>query len=93
MSNFLATAHVYDSCPLPLESRCIRILEVHPSDSDTYQAAIRGHLNIVNLDDQSVGPKFTALSYVWGTPGGSNTSCGDAQLEVTASCHSALWHL
>lgn len=77
--------------PLRPGSREIRVLDVGPPDN-TNDFALCGRLRVVDLNDN---PKFTALSYVWGTYSlqRHTVSCGSSSIEVTTNCHSALYHL
>lgn len=90
MSNDLAYAQLYDSCPLPPASRFIRLLHVHAPSNGIEHSPIESHLEIVSLGDK---PSYAALSYVWGLSGSFQILCGAVNVPVTANCHSALWHL
>lgn len=77
--------------PLRQGSREIRVFDVAPAD-ETDEFALCGRLRVVDLNDN---PKFTALSYVWGTCAipPHRVSCGSSSLKVTTNCHSALHQL
>jgi hypothetical protein len=47
-------------------------------------------MRVVDLDER---PHFTALSYVWGSPGSDTIICQDILVPVTPNCYSALLHL
>jgi hypothetical protein len=84
-----AVKSLYKSVPLPVESRCIRILDIHPSGNR--QDPIEGTLRVVDLD---TNPTFSALSYVWGVDiAPSYIKCKNASIKVTQNCLSALQHL
>ncbi|PQE29475.1 Heterokaryon incompatibility protein [Rutstroemia sp. NJR-2017a WRK4] len=72
--------------------RAIRILELLPSVKS--QDAIQCRLKEFNLDDKKSGPKYEAISYVWGSPTGTfPISCDGKVLLVTENCLTALYQL
>jgi len=85
---------LYKTCQLPPASKCIRVLDILPvavsasNDADIIESKLR----IVDLESS---PKFTALSYVWGTYAREPNfiKCNDNQFKLTSNCYSALWHL
>jgi hypothetical protein len=81
--------NIYEALPLPTDSKCIRLLDLHPA-TDNQQ--LRGTLRVVSLEEM---PMFCALSYVWGTFSISRhkIDCGSQTLELTTNCWSALYHL
>jgi len=84
---------VYGLHRLPPDSKCIRVLDILPATPDTNTEPIRCALRVIDLDDR---PQFTALSYVWGKDPPTPQyfiECGEAKLQVTANCRSALRHL
>lgn len=89
--NDIHTSSLYDSFPLPLNSRCIRLLEVQPDLCSEETGPIHANFHVVNLDEQ---PVFSALSYVWGTDTHLRTIvCASSVVKVTENCHSALQSL
>lgn len=81
---------LYKSFPLPADqgSEYIHVLQLR---NDTKDAPLAGTLEVASLDRVS-GPKFSALSYVWGqyqSPAHIIT-CSGHELRITASCHNAL---
>ncbi|KAF2792901.1 HET-domain-containing protein, partial [Melanomma pulvis-pyrius CBS 109.77] len=86
---------LYQSYQLPPNSKCIRVLDILPipaSASNSDSEPIKCKLRIINLDDC---PRFTALSYVWGTyaPISHFIICDNVKVNITSNCHSALRHL
>ncbi|KAF5717676.1 het-domain-containing protein [Fusarium mundagurra] len=80
---------VYDSLPLPLSSKCIRMLDVHksvPADNNR----LTGTLRTVDLQ---ILPKFTALSYVWGQGSSHKIACNGCDINISQSCYEALTSL
>lgn len=69
--------------------RCIRVLHIYDTigEEECEDEPIDCHLTVVNLDHQ---PQYCALSYVWGP---FQLLCDGVRLPITATCHSALWHL
>ena len=57
----LATSNLYQSIPLPKDSKAVRLLKLAPANGDS---PISGSLILADLDQQ---PGFVALSYVWGS--------------------------
>lgn len=83
----------YGSLPIELDSRCIRLLRIHPPVSDHDEMdPIRCDLFVADL---AANPTYTALSYVWGVSASEphEVNCGDFAISVTANGHSALVHL
>ncbi|CAM1511756.1 Fc.00g092690.m01.CDS01 [Cosmosporella sp. VM-42] len=77
---------VYDLIALPPDSQCIRVLDL-PAKSSSNERLI-GTLRRVNQQDC---PKFTALSYVWGSSTERETiSCNGCELLIRKSCYEAL---
>ncbi|CAI6340839.1 unnamed protein product [Periconia digitata] len=76
-------------------SRCIRVLDVKAATKpDALDEPIQGEFRIIDFDtDRS--PSFSALSYVWGSPGSKSCSvlCGGHSLPILPNGHSALRHL
>jgi hypothetical protein len=75
-----------------LSQRSIRVLNIR--EARLPDAPIRCELSTVNLDD-AVRPKFSALSYVWGSIGDDSLSiiCGGIILPVLPNLYSALQNL
>jgi hypothetical protein len=72
--------------------RAIRVLELLPSVDS--QAPIQCRLKEFNLDDKKIGPRYEAISYVWGSPTGTfPISCDGKVLLVTENCLTALYQL
>lgn len=68
----------------------IRLLQLHPSAN--FADPLQVSLSEVSLDAVSNG--YEALSYVWGSPKGTQPLvCNDETLLVTANCEAALRHL
>ncbi|KAL1623110.1 hypothetical protein SLS54_004596 [Diplodia seriata] len=110
----LTPSQLYSSLPLWAECRSIRVLDLDPISpagqvfkeeshtNDGTEHPLSGTLRVVSL---SKSPKFTALSYVWGTgssAGGDTIALRNAtrggggdcsSLRLTENCHSALTHL
>lgn len=86
---------LYQSCQLPPNSKCARLLDILPvptSASNPDSEPIKSKLRVINLDDC---PRFTALSYVWGTyaPISHFIICDNVKVNIPSNCHSALRHL
>ncbi|KAF2804757.1 HET-domain-containing protein [Mytilinidion resinicola] len=82
---------LYRSLPLPVQSRCVRLLEVRAAVNLDGSDPIAVEFRVANLEE---GPPFAALSYVWGKDVEPRSIiCGTYTLNVTVNCHSALWHL
>jgi hypothetical protein len=83
--------NLYASLALPLQSKCIRVIDVKAASSTADDALIIGCLRVVDLEDT---PHFAALPYVWGTERERYTiSCNGIDLAVSKNCFSALRHL
>jgi hypothetical protein len=72
--------------------RCIRLLDLAPSRSmsgESHEIRLSGSLRTVSLADS---PKFTALSYDWGSPssGTQSISCDGFEITITQNCHDSL---
>jgi hypothetical protein len=84
----------WSSMTLPDPSRYIRLFELYPAQRLQSHYPLTGHIRVVNLDE---APVFTALSYVWGDKAipCDTITCKpqNFNIEVTANCYSALWHL
>ena len=80
-----------DHCHTPLTSEdAIRVLELLPSRKAA--APIKCTLREVSLS--SLQTEYEALSYVWGSPEGTQPiSCDGMKLLVTPNCLDALVHL
>lgn len=79
---------LYDHLPW----RCIRVLTVEaaqPGDS-----RLRARISTIKLDN-STQSRFSALSYVWGSPNDEPRSmlCNDIAVPITPNLHSALRNL
>lgn len=83
---------LYASFPLLRNTKQIRLLELEAPYPDTDAQQLRGRLRVVSL---SSSPKYTALSYVWGTVSSADDTivCGDHHLGITRNCREALYHL
>ena len=98
---------LYLSYPLPLDSHCIRVLEILPSVSPLpdptvlYMAPTPSQPPFcIRTVDLSTHPSFVALSYVWNpssvsAPPSSHPPATHASttIPVTQPCYSALLHL
>jgi Heterokaryon incompatibility protein (HET) len=86
-------AEPYSSHPIPVATKCIRVLDVHaPSSSQPDGGPVQGSLRVIDLDQE---PIFSALSYVWGpfsTPP-KTIPCESVAVPVSDSCYSALTYL
>lgn len=72
-------------------SDSIRVLDLLPSPNPV--ARLRCNLREVSLDDGEIA-SYEALSYVWGSPEGSQAiTCDGQHLLVTPNCHDALRRL
>ncbi|KAI1461608.1 heterokaryon incompatibility protein-domain-containing protein [Annulohypoxylon moriforme] len=80
---------LYDSLPLSVLRKSIRVLEFHDSVPDSPVEALQGHMRVVDLLDK---PTFTALSYVWGTYKSPphEIRCDGFSIQVTSNCRAAL---
>ena len=85
----LATSSLYQSIPLPKDSKAVRLLKLAPANGDS---PISCSLILADLDQQ---PGFVALSYVWGSfaPVPHTISCNSISFKVTENCWDALYHL
>ncbi|KAM6534369.1 hypothetical protein FALCPG4_004010 [Fusarium falciforme] len=83
------TAQLYDSIPIPSSSQCIRVLDI-PKRPLAADECLNGTLRIVDLRNS---PKFAALSYVWGKGSDKTISCKGCDINITRSCHQALFSL
>lgn len=83
------TSTLYQSIPLPKDSKVVRLLKLAPANGDS---PISCSLILADLDQQ---PGFVALSYVWGchAPVPHTISCNSISLKVTENCRDALYHL
>ena len=84
---------VYSILPLPLDSKCIRLLEIHGLTTEQgEESPMIASLSVVDLNDR---PFFSALSYVWGVESSQppRILCNGILIPVTENCFSALWHL
>lgn len=86
---------LFDSLPLQRERRCIRLLDLDPiprHGNHHTQVPLCGSLRVVSLQDS---PRFTALSYVWGSRYSPETmlTISDRKLPLTCNCHAALTEL
>jgi hypothetical protein len=72
--------------PLPVGSQSIRVLDLEPQ---TDPQRLAGTLRTICLSDS---PKFTALSYVWGTEttAASQITVNGHQKVITQNCYNAL---
>jgi hypothetical protein len=90
-------AEPYRLLPLPVGSKCIRVLDVDAaSNSSRDGGRIVGTLRIVDLNQLDQNESFTSLSYVWGVDPANRKptiACSGVDLEVTVNCESALRHL
>lgn len=92
-AGFTAT-QLYESLPLAHELHSIRVLDLSRARRSGPNMPLTGHLRVVNLKDC---PAYTALSYVWGASGVSDTQhtifCNDCAIPITKNCHTALCSL
>lgn len=84
-------AQLYQTLPLPPDSKYIRLLDLD-SSSDPTHTFLSGTLRVVSLDDCS---SFAALSYVCGkyTSPAHTIICNGCSHEITSNCHGALMSL
>ncbi|KAM0818362.1 putative Heterokaryon incompatibility domain-containing protein [Seiridium cardinale] len=84
--------NLYESLPLGKSTKSIRVFDLEPPKANSPDDAIRGELRVVRLDD---GPKYVALSYVWGTSSNPSRTifAGQHAINVTDNCWDALWYL
>jgi hypothetical protein len=81
------TEETYRLLPIKVGSRSIRLLELEAlSKPESKSTPLCGRLRVVRLIDN---PKFTALSYVWGSRIKTITING-CNLEITENCFDAL---
>jgi len=84
---------VYGRLPKLVDNpRSIRLLDLAPSRSlgrRSEQIRLQASLRVVSLADS---PRFTALSYVWGSPSAKTRTilCDGAEITITQNCHDAL---
>jgi hypothetical protein len=74
---------IYRSVPLPPGSRSIRVLDL---EAHSKSEKLCGALRAVRLSEN---PKFTAISYVWGS-GTSEISVNGHGLAITENCYNVL---
>jgi len=93
----ISNPSLYQSIPLAANSKCIRVLDVHPPQGpEGDKEQIKTKLQVLNLDSERC-PRFSALTYVWRPKNMGDKlhqiTCGDFTVHVLPNCHSALWHL
>lgn len=88
----MPVAEPYFSTPLPLKSRCIRLLRLLEAFDTIDGFTISADLEVFKLD---VCPKFHAVSYVWASGLGQQRTivCNGALVEVSENCFQALKHI
>jgi len=74
---------IYRSAPVPPGSRSIRVLDL---EAHSKSEKLCGTLRVVRLSEN---PKFTTISYVWGS-GTSEISVNGHGLAITENCYNAL---
>ncbi|KAM5364985.1 hypothetical protein ACJZ2D_011245 [Fusarium nematophilum] len=80
----------------PVDGRSIRVFQVEAigaqDETRTLPPVIKGRIKVVNLDTR---PKFSALSYVWGTSSvpPHQVLCNGCLTNVTTNCWTALLQL
>jgi hypothetical protein len=88
----MATPSIYNSTPLSLDDKSIRVLVLEPSRRSS--DALVCNLEVVSLEYPTEDrlPSFHALSYVWGDYNSPKDTlmCGTFQLPITRNCRDAL---
>jgi hypothetical protein len=82
-SDLAPTDDIYRSAPVPPGSRSIRVLDL---EAHSKSGKLCGTLRVVRLSEN---PKFTTISYVWGS-GTSEISVNGHGLAITENCYNAL---
>ncbi|KAI1414747.1 hypothetical protein F5Y13DRAFT_197291 [Hypoxylon sp. FL1857] len=84
-----ASLSLYNSLPLSIERKSIRVLDLDEETPGFLVATIQGHMRVVDLVDK---PIFTALSYVWGSYCSPPHSicCDEVSIQITPNCMAAL---
>jgi hypothetical protein len=90
-----SSEQLYLSLPIPVSSRCIRLLDLDASahlDDNSESSPLTGSLRVADL---STAPSFASLSYVWGPKASPphTITCQGCRLEVTEDCNQALRHI
>lgn len=80
---------LYNSLPLSIPRKSIRVLDFHDDVPGSLEDALRGHMRVVDLLDK---PDFTALSYVWGAHHSPphEICCDGFNVPITPNCRAAL---
>ncbi|KAI1094975.1 heterokaryon incompatibility protein-domain-containing protein [Rostrohypoxylon terebratum] len=80
---------LYNSLPLSIPRKSIRVLDFHDDIPSSPEDVLRGHMRVVDLLDR---PAFTALSYVWGAYHSlpHEICCDGYSIAITPNCRAAL---
>ncbi|KAI1774057.1 heterokaryon incompatibility protein-domain-containing protein [Hypoxylon cercidicola] len=82
----MSLSSLYDSLPLSIDKKSIRVLDLDGNIPDSPAASLQG---VVDLTDK---PVFTALSYVWGAHHSPphEICCDGVSIQITLNCWAAL---
>lgn len=94
-SNSETASSLYEQLSLPVDRKCIRLLDIITQDPQINGGLIQATMRVAELDSD---PSFAALSYVWSQrslvySGPTAIICNGIPIPITANCYLAILHL